>query len=122
MSIRLNAIPITGLPQVSKSDVPAPYAVRVNCVLHSGQLSEYQELEVRVNGVLQTGVSEGDQTVFTWQFFKASDEVQIALLNRGMRIKHWQGCWNERNAVLHAGTLAVQVFFDGKVQPLTEAT
>ena len=116
--IRLNAIPITGLPQMSKADVPESYTVRVNCVLYSGQLAEYQELEVQVNRVPLKGRREGNQSVFTWQFFQASDEVQIALLSRGRRIKHWQGCWNERDAILHAGTLPVQIFFEGKLQTM----
>jgi hypothetical protein len=120
--IRIDAISITGLPRVSQAHVPVPYAARVNCVLHSGPLQAYQELEVVLNGVLQAGVHEGDQIVFTWQFSQASDEVRIALLARGMRMRHWQGCWNERDAILHAGTLPVQVFFDGKPQPLLEAT
>ncbi len=36
-------------------------------------------------------------------------------------MKHWQGCWNERDAILSTGTLAVQVFFDGKPQPTLAA-
>jgi hypothetical protein len=119
--IRLDAIPITSLPQVSKADVPGSYVVRVNCVLHSGKLADYQELEVLLNGVPQTGVHEGDQIVFTWQFYQASDEIRVNLLSRGMRMRYWRGCWNERDAILHAGTLPVQVFFDGKPQPLLEA-
>lgn len=119
--IRLDAIPITRLPQISKGNAPESDTGRVNCILHSGHLSAYQELEVQVNGTLLTGGREGDQRVFTWQFSQASDEVRITLLSRGIRTKHWQGCWNERDAILHAGTLPIQVFFNGKPQPLLEA-
>lgn len=120
--ILLNAIPITSLPQKSKMDVsPTPLEPRVNCMLQSGPLPAHQALEVRVNDVLQTGVQGEGQVVFSWQFFKASDEVRIVLLNRGIRMKQWQGCWNERDAILYSGTLPVQVFFAGKPQPMMEA-
>ncbi len=123
MGIRLDAIPITGLPQIMKTESePEPYATRVNCLLHSGQLLEHQHLEVRVNNVLQDGISEGNQTVFSWQFFKATDEVLITLHNRGMQTKHWRGCWNERDAILHTGTLPVQVAFNGKMQQVAGTT
>jgi hypothetical protein len=120
-SIRLDAIPITSLPQMNKADTSfMPSTKRVNCVLHSGQLPAQQRLEVHVNGVLQTGVQEGDQTVFTWQLFKASDEIHIILLNRGIRKQLWQGWWNEQDALFHTGILQMHVFFDGKPQPMVE--
>ena len=123
MGIRLDAIPITGLPQIMKTESePELYATRVNCLLHSGQLLEHQCLEVRVNNVLQDGISEGNQTVFSWQFFNATDEVLIALHNRRMQTKHWRGCWNERDAILHTGTLPVQVAFNGKMQQVAGTT
>lgn len=118
MSIRLDAIPLTGLPQVVQSEAPHVYTTRVNCVLHSGQLPASQHLEVSVNGAALPVAQEGNQSVFSWQFVKASDEVHIQLLSRGVLHQHWQGCWNERDAILHMGTLPVQVFFNGKSQPM----
>lgn len=119
--IRLDAIPITNLPQLVKSDAVEPYSTKVNCVLRCDQLPTYQHLEVSVNGVLQQSVREQEQTVFSWQFVKASDEVRIRMLSRGEIKKYWQGCWNERDAILHLGTLPIQVFFNGKQQPLVMA-
>jgi len=58
--------------------------------------------------------------VFSWQLLKASDEVRITLLRKGMVVKHWRGCWNECDALLHMGTLPVQVVFNGKPQPMAE--
>lgn len=117
--IRLHAIPITDLPQRVKSEVPLESVAAVNCLLQSQDLPAHQHLEVRVNGVLQHGVPEGDhQMVFSWQVMKASDTIHITLFNRGVITKHWQGCWNEGDAILHTGTLALQVFFNGKPQPV----
>jgi hypothetical protein len=115
--LRLDAIPITGLPRMVKSDPVEPYSTKVNCVLHCERLPAHQHLEVSFNGLPQQSLSEGDQIIFSWQFEKASDEVRIKLFNRGIAIRHWQGCWNERDAILHLGTLPIQVFFDGKPQP-----
>ena len=115
--IRLDAIPIPGLPQIVKSDPREPSSTKVNCVLHCEPLPAHQHLEVSINGVLLQGVAEGDQIVFSWQLMKASDDVRIKLFKRGVVMKYWQGCWNERDALLHLGTLPVQVFFDGKPQP-----
>ena len=117
--IRLHAIPITDLPQRVKSEGPLESVAAVNCLLQSQDLPAHQHLEVRVNGVLQQGVPEGDhQMVFSWQVTKASDTIHITLLNRGVITKHWQGCWNEGDAIFHTGTLALQVFFNGKPQPV----
>src|SRR5712692_5055927 len=89
--LRLEAIPITNLPQVTRAESPpTPYTTRINCILHSGQLLEHQRLEVHVNGTRQEGVLEGNQFVFSWQFCVASDEVRITLLSRGAEVKHWQ--------------------------------
>lgn len=120
--IRLDAISIIDLPQRNKADIPGRYAMRINCVLHSGPLPQHQELEVRINGVFQTGVREGDQHVFSWQLLQAADRVQISLRSGGVLIKHWQGFWNEQDAIIHAGTLPAQIFFDGKAQPPAEGT
>ncbi len=115
--IRLDAIPIMGLPQIVKSDPVEPASTKVNCVLHCEAFPTTQHLEVRVNGALQQQVEEGHQLVFCWQLATATDEVRIKLFKRGVLEQHWQGCWNERDALLSLGTLPVQVFFDGRLQP-----
>jgi hypothetical protein len=119
--IRLDAIPISSLPQRSKADGEGPHTARVNCVLHSGPLSAMQELTVTLNGIALAGVAEGDQFVYSWQLVLASDEVKVVLLSGGRPQKYWRGCWNARNGIVHAGTLPVQVFFNGRAQPHAEA-
>lgn len=119
MPLRLSAIPIT-IPQLRRSEVPPSAAdVRVNCVLHD---SASQEIEVCVNERRLTGIQEGEQTVFSWQLCKPTDLVHITLLKGGRRLKEWQGCWNGQDAILHYGSLPIQVVFDGTLQPIVDAS
>ncbi len=119
--IRLDAIPISSLPQRNNAEREEVYAARVNCVLHSGPLSAMQELTVSLNGTPLEGVREGEQFVFSWQLLLASDEIKVVLRSGGKPQKYWHGCWNARNGIVHAGTLPVQVFFNGRAQPHVEA-
>lgn len=121
MVIRLTALPLPNFPQGSTTQqAAASYPTRVTCLLHSGQLLHQQSLEVRVNEMIQEGVLEDDQTVFSWQLFTATDEIRITLLSKGTPIKHWRGCWNERDALLHTGTLPVHVIFNGRMQQIVD--
>lgn len=117
--IRLDAISIIGLPKISKAALPEPSMVRVNGVLQSEPLPAQQELEVRLNGEPLTGVREGKQQVFSWQWVRASDQVQMILRSPGPT-QYWRASWDGRAAIVHTGTLLVQVVFDGKVQLPTE--
>ncbi|MBO0784122.1 MAG: hypothetical protein J2P37_35395 [Ktedonobacteraceae bacterium] len=115
MHLRLDVVPIV-LPQVTQADPPSALLPLVNCLLHSGSLPPHHYLEVQLNDVPLEGIPEGEHLIFTWQFHRATDEAQIRLLRRGVEIHHWRGRWNGSDALLHKGTLPIQVVLNGKFQ------
>jgi hypothetical protein len=118
--IRLDATLLQALPLRTKADSKGPYAARVNCVLHSGPLSEAQELTVSINKRSVVGMREGDQFVFAWQLLNPAEEVRITLHSHARPVRYWLGGWNGRDAIVHTGSLPVHIFFDGKRQPEAE--
>lgn len=117
---RLFVLPITQLPpftHMERSTPPMPPGV--TCFLAAGPLPPQQRLEVSVNGVRQEGSVEEPHLVFSWQLSNATDEIRMTLLNQRGVVATWRGCWNERDALLHTGTLPIQVVFNGTPQSPT---
>ena len=88
----------------------------ISCVLHANYPRGGQRLEVRVQDTAFQGRTEDEQEVFSWQCAKG-EAIRLTLWSHGRRSREWLGCWNGEQALLHAGTLPVQVTFAGAFQP-----
>jgi hypothetical protein len=86
------------------------------CLLHTGPLPASHQLEVWVGGVRQTAEQEGRPQVFSWQCGQ-NVEMTVQLLQQGRLRKAWRGWWQGDTTIAHTGTLAVQVFCAGTLQP-----
>ena len=100
----------------------APEQPKVRCILSSGPLAESDHLNVLLNGTPIPGGKEHDQWVCAWQLFKGTDEIRVIFVHGEIESQSWRGCWDERDAILHAGTLPIQIRFNGKLQPMTAGT
>lgn len=114
--IRLTAYPLANLTHLA-GFVPSPdTSPHISCLLHAGFPHSGQRLEVRVQDIELQGKHEDDQQVFSWRCAKG-EAIRLTLWSRGRRGREWLGCWNGEQALLHTGTLPVQVTFSGQMQP-----
>jgi hypothetical protein len=113
MIIRLLAYPPGELtPSIS----PASTVPRISCLLQASSLPEGQALDVRIQGRALVGSRDQEQQMFSWQCAKG-EAIRVTLYARSKRGREWLGCWNGEAALLHAGSLPVQVTFAGHPQP-----
>ena len=117
--IRLTAYPLTDLAHLAGFEPfpPSPDTPpHISCVLHASYPRGAQRLEVRVQDTALQGRTEDEQEVFAWQCAQG-EALRLTLWSHGRRSREWLGCWNGEQALLHTGTLPVQVTFAGALQP-----
>ncbi|HEU5378139.1 MAG TPA: hypothetical protein VFV38_22170 [Ktedonobacteraceae bacterium] len=116
MTFRLDTYPEAQIatlmnPQHASSTEPA-----LCCLLHTGPLPTSHQVQVWVGGTQQIAEQEGPQEVFSWQCAQGV-EMSIHLMHHDRLTKAWRGWWQGETTIAHMGTLAVQVYCAGVLQP-----
>lgn len=91
----------------------------LSCVLQHGAPGAQQHLAVWVGGVRQPLTRDGERDICTWQC-APEVEMEIRLDQHHQMSKAWRGWWR-KGAIVHVGTLPLQVFLEGQEQPAASA-
>lgn len=116
MTLRLDTYPEAQIAAQMIPQHPSLATPTLCCLLHTGPLPPSQQVEVWVDGTPQPGQWEGFQSVFSWTCPPQS-EMSIHLKQHGRVTKSWRGWWQGKTTIAHTGTLQVQVFCAGVLQP-----
>jgi hypothetical protein len=116
LTLRLDTYPEAQIAAHMTPQNPPPATPTLCCLLHTGSLSSTQQVEVWIDGTQQIPEPEGSQFVFSWSCLQGI-EMSIHLKQNGRLTKSWRGWWQGETAIAHTGTLPVQVFCAGVLQP-----
>ncbi len=116
MTIRLDTYPEAQIAMQMLPQNPPSATPTLCCLLHTGPLPPSHQVEVWVEGTQQPAYQEGSQDVFSWTCTKGS-EVRIHLKQHDRLVKSWRGWWLGETTIAHTGTLRVQVYCAGALQP-----
>ncbi len=116
LTLRLDTYPEAQIVAHMTPQNPPPATPTLCCLLHTGSLSSTQQIEVWIDGTQQIPEPEGSQFVFSWSCLQGI-EMSIHLKQNGRLTKSWRGWWQGETAIAHTGTLPIQVFCAGVLQP-----
>lgn len=116
MTLRLDTYPEAQIATQMIPQNPPMATPTLCCLLHTGPVPPAQQIEVWIEGTQQIPQQEGTQQVFSWTCARQS-EMSIQLKQYRRLVKSWRGWWQGETTIAHTGTLQIQVFCAGVLQP-----